>query len=46
MYRKGNDGSFALNALHVLGIEGDRIADVTAFLDPRSFAAFHLQPTL
>jgi RNA polymerase sigma-70 factor (ECF subfamily) len=41
-YRKNEQGVFAPNALHVIAIEGDRIRDVTAFLDARLLAAFDL----
>jgi RNA polymerase sigma-70 factor (ECF subfamily) len=39
--RQGADG-YAPMALHVLSLQGDRIAEMTAFLDPRVFAKFAL----
>ena len=35
-----------LYALQVLGFDGDRLRTLTAFLDPRVFAAFDLPQTL
>jgi hypothetical protein len=41
-YRRGEDGAFAPFALHVVTVDGDRIAAMTAFLDPRVFGPFEL----
>ena len=45
-YRKDENGVFAATAIHVLSIDGERIRDITAFLDPRLFSAFGLPPVL
>lgn len=45
-YRKNDQGLYEPNALHVLAIEGERIRDVTAFLDARLLAAFDLPASL
>jgi RNA polymerase sigma-70 factor (ECF subfamily) len=41
-YRRGESGAFEPNGLHVLALDGDRIASITAFLDPRVLGAFDL----
>jgi len=46
VYRRGDDDVFAAYALQVLGFDGDRLRTLTAFLDPRVFAAFDLPQTL
>jgi RNA polymerase sigma-70 factor (ECF subfamily) len=46
-YQRKSDGEpFSALALHVLELEGDHIASITAFLDPRLFGAFGLAATL
>jgi hypothetical protein len=40
--RRLDDGVFAPYALHVITIDGDRIAAMTAFLDARVFGPFEL----
>jgi RNA polymerase sigma-70 factor (ECF subfamily) len=39
-------GAFRAQAIHVVRVVGDRVGEVTAFLDPRLFAAFGLGETL
>ena len=45
-YQSDDAGTWRPAALHVLELDGDRIAGILAFLDPRSLAAFGLAPTL
>ena len=45
-YRRTESGEYAPNALHLLEIDGDRIATVTAFLDPSLFPSFELPERL
>jgi RNA polymerase sigma-70 factor (ECF subfamily) len=45
-YQRDDAGTWRPAALHVLELDGDRIAGILAFLDPRSLAAFGLAPTL
>jgi RNA polymerase sigma-70 factor (ECF subfamily) len=46
MYQRDAAGVFRAASLHVLGLDGDAIASITAFLDPSVFAPFGLPPTL
>jgi RNA polymerase sigma-70 factor, ECF subfamily len=39
-YRRGADGGFHAASLHVLELDGDRIAAITVFLDPALVPAF------
>lgn len=41
-YRRGPDGAFAAASIHAFAIRGDRIAEVTAFLDPALLPRFGL----
>jgi RNA polymerase sigma-70 factor (ECF subfamily) len=41
-YARTGGPTFEAKALHVLALDGDRIAAITAFLDPRLFAHFGL----
>jgi RNA polymerase sigma-70 factor (ECF subfamily) len=45
-YQRGASGAFERYALHVLTLSGDRIAAVTAFLDPRVMASFDVPERL
>src|SRR5882724_6849402 len=45
-YRKNDQGVFVPNALHVLRLDGDRILEMTAFLDPSLLAGFDLPSTV
>jgi RNA polymerase sigma-70 factor (ECF subfamily) len=46
-YKRGDDGAFHFVALHLVTLDdGDRIADMIAFLDPRLAGAFGLAETL
>jgi RNA polymerase sigma-70 factor (ECF subfamily) len=46
VYRRDESGSFAPYALQVLGLDGDALRALTAFLDTRIFATFELPATL
>ena len=47
MYAKDPaSGAFRAQAIHVIRISGTKVAEVTAFLDPKLFAAFELGETL
>jgi RNA polymerase sigma-70 factor (ECF subfamily) len=39
-------GKFVAHAIDVLTLRGDRIAEITAFMDPEAFARFGLPETL
>ena len=41
-YRRAESGTFEAFAIHVLAPSSDRIAEITAFLDPRLFPLFGL----
>ena len=41
-YQGGPDDGFALSGVNVLTLRGDRIAEITSFLDPPMYAAFDL----
>jgi RNA polymerase sigma-70 factor (ECF subfamily) len=45
-YARDEDGAHQPRAIHVLGLEGDRVRSITAFLDVRLFARFGLPPSL
>ncbi len=45
-YMRWDDGVFRAHALDVLDLRGERIAQVTAFLDPPAFARFGLPPVM
>ena len=46
-YQQGEPGGdFVLGAVNVLGLRGDRIAEVTGFLDPAMTASFGLTKRL
>ena len=45
-YRRGDDGSYAPFALHVLQIDGDSVRGLTAYLDIRVLRTFDLPPSL
>jgi RNA polymerase sigma-70 factor (ECF subfamily) len=45
-YRRSAAGGFQPFALHVLTLDADRIASITAFLDARVFAKFGLPPAV
>jgi RNA polymerase sigma-70 factor (ECF subfamily) len=45
-YYRDDHGTFYPRALHLLGLDGARIQEVTAFLDARLFAGFGLPPSL
>lgn len=44
--REAETGVYQLSGLMVLGVEGEQIASIVAFLDPRSFTSFALPSTL
>jgi RNA polymerase sigma-70 factor, ECF subfamily len=46
MYARDPGGVFRAQAIHVVRVTGAKVAEVTAFLDPRLFAAFGLGDTL
>jgi RNA polymerase sigma-70 factor (ECF subfamily) len=45
-YMRWDDGAYRAHALDVLDLRGDRIAQVTAFLDPSCFGRFGLPPVM
>jgi RNA polymerase sigma-70 factor (ECF subfamily) len=46
-YQRDRDsGAFVAMGVHLFDVRGDRLATITAFLDPRLVAAFGLPTTL
>jgi RNA polymerase sigma-70 factor (ECF subfamily) len=45
-YERGDDGVYTVRAIHVLQLDGDRVAAVVAFVDPQMALRFGAAPTL
>lgn len=46
LYARRDGGGYALLGVHVLDVDGDRLAEVVAFMDPGVLQLFPLPPTL